>query len=111
MDNDIDLQVWLEATTAAQTSVIVPHVRSDKAGPLQYAIRTVQESRGNRSTIGQSGQIYIQADITATLSKLVIRRHNGDTCQVNITLDGPDNERHEFDFKCPDPIYDGRFSQ
>lgn len=101
MDNDINLQVWLEATTAAQASVIVPYVRSVQEGELTYAIKMVQERANGRSSIGQSGQLYLQAETPTALSRLAIRQVPQENCQINIVLTRPALPPRRFDFECP----------
>lgn len=101
MDNDINLQVWLEATTAAQASVIVPYVRSVQEGELTYAIKMVQERANGRSSIGQSGQLYLQAETPTALSRLAIRQVPQENCQINIVLTRPAQPPRRFDFECP----------
>src|SRR5690625_1007047 len=101
MDNDINLQVWLETTTVAQASVIVPYVRSVQEGELTYAIKMVQERANGRSSIGQSGQLYLQAETPTALSRLAIRQVPQENCQINIGLTRPALPPRRFDFECP----------
>ena len=101
MDNDINLQVWLETTTVAQASVIVPYVRSVQEGELTYAIKMVQERANGRSSIGQSGQLYLQAETPTALSRLAISQVPQENCQINIVLTRPALPPRRFDFECP----------
>lgn len=107
MDADIDLQVWLEATVAARSSVIVPYVRSDRPVPLQYTITTRQHSRSGGTTIGQSGEVFLQAGSATALSRLAIRRQADDICHISVTLSGPGDFQNSYRFDCPEMSTNG----
>lgn len=109
MNADADIQVWLETTVAAQTSIIVPHVRSDIAQSLNYRIITTQTRHSGRSSIGQSGDVSVQPGQATALSRLAVQQSPGDRCRVTLIIMDAEESEHRYDFSCSDSGED-RFS-
>lgn len=105
MNADADIHVWLETIAKAQTSIIIPHVQSNVDQQLQYEITTLQKSRSGRSSIGQSGYVYLKHNVATPLSRLTIRRSLGDSCQIELFLheNSKDKQKKHYIFPCPDP--------
>lgn len=101
MHADTDLQVWLETSLVAQTSIIIPHVQSDTERQLTYRITTTREGASGRSSIGQSGDVYLQADQATALSRMAIRRDDKDHCQITVVLSDAEAAERRYDFSCP----------
>lgn len=104
MNADANIQVWLETSAVAQTSIISPHVQSDAAKLLTYRITTTQESRAGRSSIGQSGEVALEADQPTALSRLAVRREADDRCRITLILLSSDMPERHYDFACPDTL-------
>ena len=103
MNADTDLQVWLETSSAAQTSMIIPHVQSDTERLLSYRIVTVREGPSGRSSIGQSGQVILEADQPTELSRMSIRRDADDDCHITLIVSEENMAERRYEFSCPDP--------
>lgn len=102
MNADANIQVWLETSAVAQTSIITPHVQSDIEQQMTYRITTTQESSAGKSSIGQSGDIMLQADKATPISRLAIRRNEDDDCRITLILLSSDKSEHRYDFVCPE---------
>lgn len=101
MNADTDLQVWLETSSVAQTSIIIPHVQSDTDKTLTYRIMTTQEGTSGRSSIGQSGEVRLQADHPTALSRMAVKRNSSDSCRITLILSVPDVPERRYEFSCP----------
>lgn len=106
MNADADLQVWLETSSVAQTSIIIPHVQSETERQVTYRITTTREGPSGRSSIGQSGEVLLQAAHATALSRMAIRRETDDTCRITLVLSEAETSEHRYEFECPDK--DGR---
>lgn len=102
MNADIDLQVWLESSVVAQTSIIVPHVQSDIEQMLSYRLVTTQEGPSGRSSIGQSGEVQLKPDQATPLARLAIRRDANDQCHISLTVLETGGLERQYDFPCPE---------
>lgn len=101
MNADADLQVWLETSSVAQTSIIIPHVQSETERQLTYRITTTREGPSGRSSIGQSGEVHLQADHATALSRMAIRRDSEDDCRITLTLSEAESSERHYEFLCP----------
>lgn len=102
MNADANVQVWLETSSVAQTSIIIPHVQSNIPQSLTYQITTTQEGPSGRSSIGQSGKADVHANQATALSRLAIRRNVTDSCQIALLIRTADRTEHHYEFPCPD---------
>lgn len=101
MNADADIQVWLESSAVAQTTIVSPHVQSDVAQLLTYKVITTQENRGGKSSIGQTGEVALKADQPTPLSRVAIRRDENDHCRITLILLSSVISQRQFDFSCP----------
>lgn len=111
MNADTDLQVWLETSSLAQTSIIIPHVQSDTEKMLSYRIMTTREGPSGRSSIGQSGEIRLKPDQATALSRLALQREGSDKCHITLILSLPNAPERHYEFSCPGEDPEGRKSR
>lgn len=108
MNADTDLQVWLESSSLAQTSIIIPHVQSDTEKMLSYRIMTTREGPSGRSSIGQSGKVRLKPAQATALSRLAVQRDDSDQCHITLFLSLPDAPERRYEFSCPGENPEGR---
>ncbi len=98
---DFNLQVWLETVPDTHPSVVIPYVKSDKSGKLEYALQAKKEGRGGSSQVSQSGGVQVVANQGTALSRFSISVSNEDKCQIELKFAENGKPVGTYNFDCP----------
>lgn len=98
---DFNLQVWLETIPDTHPSVVIPYVKSDKNGKLDYALKAKKEGLGGSSQISQSGGVQVAANKATALSRFSISVNKEDQCQIELTFAENGKPVGSYRFDCP----------
>lgn len=101
MNADINLQVWLETVPDTHPSVVVPYVRSEQDGVVQYQLKVSKRGMGGMSNIGQSGEVQVQAHKPAALSRFSLNVGKSDKCTIELILVENQHPAGTYTFDCP----------
>lgn len=101
MNADINLQVWLETVPNTHPSVVVPYVRSQNDGTVQYQLNVTKRGSGGSSSIGQSGDVRVQAHKPTALSRFSLNVGKNDKCIIELVLVANQQPAGTYKFDCP----------
>lgn len=96
-------EVWIEWRTRPRAAVVVPYVRAQSKGLLEYQVIIRREGSSGFTEIQQTGDVQLQPSIPKSLGELLISRDPGDTCTVQVRLGDRDKPKPalERSFDCP----------
>ena len=100
MIGDFDLKVWLD-TMDNTRPMVVPYVQSDLSQSMRYSVQVLQEGRSGTSKIAQSGNIELQSDVPAALSRFSVNRQPDSECRIEVILTDRNNQERRYVFECP----------
>lgn len=98
---DSDIQVWLEAASRNQPSLIVPYVKSGHQATLQYKVEARKEGKTGKSVLRQGGSVTIYPGQILSLGSMSLSRNTHDTCFVVLSLYEQGKNVAVYRFDCP----------
>jgi hypothetical protein len=101
MNNDTDIQTWLELEQNAPPAIIVPFVSSAKPRQLDYRIRAHVTSGAGQSRISQGGTVQVPANAPTPLARLSLQYSLQGNCNIDIELEENGVNLGVKRFKCP----------
>ncbi|NYT78063.1 hypothetical protein H0A71_13755 [Alcaligenaceae bacterium] len=101
MNANVNLQVWLETVPDTHPSVVVPYVRSETDGVIQYQLKVSKRGFSGVSNLGQSGDVRVQAGQPAALSRFSLNIGKNDECTIELVLFNSQHPADTYHFDCP----------
>lgn len=103
MMGDANLQVWLDAHSEPNQTVLVPYVRSVKDLRIRYRLDLVRQYRGSTSRINQQGLLMVLAAQPTEIGRISVGPPQGAGCSIELVLqdDVNDGELGKYHFECP----------
>lgn len=101
MAADVNLQVWLETIPNTHPSVVVPYIKSQENGQFEYTLKAIKQGRSGSSSVGQSGDIIVNANQPTELSRFSLSLGKDDQCRIELILIKNGHPAGTYHFECP----------
>jgi hypothetical protein len=101
MAADLNLQVWLDSGTGAQTGMIVPYVQSPDSRVIGYQLQAIKQGASGTSRITQSGTVELPADRPTALTQFSLSLGADDQCRIELLLFSQGVQAGVYRFACP----------